>query len=248
MRQNLLGSNILSMSMYNAAAQANSRMNHPGAQHHLQYAMAESYLPMGYDMQSIYDQGAYPAPMDTGDIYHLPPIDNVGAVYDGNWTQGADYWNPDAVQGAEYPVPHPNLQPPQPIASSDYYAPPPLHGVPHDYGMPPVAPVQPLPQEAAAPPPKDVSQGLASEYQIPPVDPQAPHHHAEPEKRRDPALHEWAREGQQTPSGHVIFNERLFDGALGSATLPALGDSGPRDEGLAGFDEAITQAIEMSHW
>lgn len=45
MRQNLFGSNLLNMSMYNAqqAGRSNVMPHHPGAQ----YAMNESYIPMG---------------------------------------------------------------------------------------------------------------------------------------------------------------------------------------------------------
>ncbi|ORX41040.1 hypothetical protein BD324DRAFT_612990 [Kockovaella imperatae] len=248
MRQNLLGSNILSMSMYNAAAQANGRMNHPGAQHHLQYAMAEQYLPIGYDMQPIYDQSIYPAQMDAGEMYRLPPIDNVGAIYEGNWTQGTDYWNAETMGHLqEYPVPHPGLPGQQPIANTDYYAPPPLQpGSHHEYAL---QPGQHPPQGEPGPLPRDLSHGLPAEYQLPPLDRQAHHGQIEFEKHRDVMFPDWARDGQQTPSGHVVFNERLFDGALGSATLPAIGvDTGPRDEGLAGFDEAIAQANDVSHW
>jgi len=69
-----------------------------------------------------------------------------------------------------------------------------------------------------------------------------------PEDSRDrqPELAEWERDGQQTPSGHVLFNERLFDGALGSASLPTI--LGDRDDGLAGFDEAMAQASEIPQW
>ena len=231
MRQNLLGSNILSMSMYNAAAQANGRVAaHPGTQHHLQYAMAESYLPVGYDMQ-MYDQNVYP--MSGNEMYRLPPMEPVREVYEGEWTQGPDYWSADNLQRPDHSGPLLGSQ--QQMAQSDYYAPQ-LQVAPQDYTQ----------QASANPDVQRVGQGLPGEYYLDPVAHQ--HQHIESEKRQDSRLHEWARDGQQTPSGHVVFNERLFDGALGSAILPPLGESGPRDEELAGFDEAVAQASEMARW
>lgn len=50
----------------------------------------------------------------------------------------------------------------------------------------------------------------------------------------DPEIPEWTRVAQ-TPSGHVEFNERLFDG------LPT-GLSERRDDGLGSFEEAVAQA------
>lgn len=68
----------------------------------------------------------------------------------------------------------------------------------------------------------------------------------------DTRMHEWGGEGQQTPSGHVMFNERLFDGALGSAGLPTSLLDGGRDDGLdhglAGFEEAMAQAADLGQW
>jgi hypothetical protein len=49
----------------------------------------------------------------------------------------------------------------------------------------------------------------------------------------------------EAPSGHVFFNERLFDGALGSA--PVVGRR-EEDEGLGAFDEAVAQANETPEW
>ncbi|WVR08543.1 hypothetical protein IAU60_005598 [Kwoniella sp. DSM 27419] len=57
---------------------------------------------------------------------------------------------------------------------------------------------------------------------------------------------EWTREvGQQTPSGHVVFTERLFDGALGTAGLQ---DRRGSDEELGMFDQAVEQAGEVEPW
>jgi hypothetical protein len=49
----------------------------------------------------------------------------------------------------------------------------------------------------------------------------------------DPTVRDWGMAEQQTPSGHVVFNENLFDGAL------------TKDEGLGDFDQAVEQANEM---
>lgn len=52
----------------------------------------------------------------------------------------------------------------------------------------------------------------------------------------------------EAPSGHVIFNERLFDGVLGSAALPGGGGRREHDEGLGAFDEAVAQANDSPGW
>ena len=233
------------MSMYNAAAQANGMMTgHPGVQHHLQYAMAESYLPVGYDMQ-MYDQNVYHAPMNGSDMYRLPPMEPGRQIYEGEWTHGQDYWSADNMQRPDYPVPLPAGQQQQQLPPTDFYAPP-LQVAPQGH-----APQPPTTQDVHQAPVSNVGQGLPGDYYLEPVA-QPVHHqhtHVESEKRHDNRMHEWARDGQQTPSGHVVFNERLFDGALGSATLPPLGgETGPRDEGLAGFDEAVAQVNDLAQW
>lgn len=287
MRQNLLGPNLLNISMYNAAAQAAaaaqraglqpppggmvSMANHPGAahHHHLQYAMAESYLPMGYDGDGrpisyehpMYQQGMALGGVDeSGEMYRLPPIDQHGlagngGVYDHphgphgghaphGWTDGqgvmvGEYWDENAVGGE-------GMMYDQSQMMGEGYYPPILPGdeyANHDYA-------NNLPLESMA------------EYHLPPLldhhqDPPGPsaqqghsldHLRFDDQSKDlpDPRMREWARDAQQTPSGHVIFNERLFDGALGSATLPAL--EGRRDEGLSGFDEAIAQANDIAQW
>ena len=238
MRQNLLGTNLLNMSLYNAAAQRGQIPNHPGAQHHLQYAMAEGYLPVSYDIerQNVpYDHtGMYGVPlMNSNDMYRLPPIDNMGLDYDstGQWAHqdSNDFWqipdhsrqsyglhDPSAMQGDPSAYPPLGYDPTVSVGNEPYHLPPLIdpYGPQDDHSLPPtMAPFG------------NLDNGL------------------EP----DPRMHEWARDGQQTPSGHVTFNERLFDGALGSAGLPPLGDVAG-DADLAGFDEAIAQANELSQW
>nr|XP_019051081.1 hypothetical protein I302_01529 [Kwoniella bestiolae CBS 10118]OCF30011.1 hypothetical protein I302_01529 [Kwoniella bestiolae CBS 10118] len=60
-----------------------------------------------------------------------------------------------------------------------------------------------------------------------------------------------SKEGQQTPSGHVLFNERLFDGALGTAGLTdkTKGHEGTlNDDDLGMFDQAMEQAGDIGNW
>ena len=262
MRQNLLGSNILSMSMYNAAQAANRQsLNHPGAQHYMQYAPAEQYLPVGYEMDPNHmgypDQGMYPGGMDGGEMYRLPPMDGMGMEYDAGWTQGAEYWSgPEGMAHGDYAMTQAMGQ--QATGAVEFYQGMPTHPMGHEYG---VRPEEVHQHPHVQPPhlgPVEIGHEAMHDYRLPPlagpssVQPAQPAQLAvETTERRDPRVLEWAREGQQTPSGHVVFNERLFDGALGSATLPSLevGDElAPRDEGLAGFDEAIAQAGEMDTW
>ncbi|WVF68219.1 hypothetical protein IAT40_002984 [Kwoniella sp. CBS 6097] len=72
--------------------------------------------------------------------------------------------------------------------------------------------------------------------------------------------HQGGGVNQQTPSGHVLFNERLFDGALGTAGLHdqdkerGEGVNGSREQGekeaneeaLGMFDQAMEQAGQVS--
>lgn len=254
MRQNLLGSNLLNMSLYNAANQ-NRMLTHPGAQHYSQYAMQDQYMapvqghdidgnPLSYsDGQAMYPGGG----LDAGAMYRLPSIDGSGLVYGDHphvahsnaahqgWGDpnalgmagefGAnDYWCGAGPSDYHYPHEHADL-------NQDYYA---GTGAAGEY-----------------------NQMHPSQYQLAPmVDPSARMSHdaqpldvAEGQQNRqpDPRLNDWARDGQQTPSGHVMFNERLFDGALGSASIPSLLGDG-RDDGLAGFNEAMAQASEIPQW
>jgi len=226
MRQSLLGSNLLNMSMYNAHAQAQAQANgqghrpnvmphHPGAQ----YAMAESYIPMGYDLdgqpivQSGYpvQEGMYPGQAVDGDMYRLPPIDpgvmNMGYGEMGWNGEGVEYW--DGMGQAQGYDPH-----------EEYYDPAPAGYTYSD-------------------------QAPGDDFRLPPLL-EGSRVGMEMDRRKDegvdPRMREWARDGQQTPSGHVLFNERLFDGALGSAGI----HQEKRDEGLSGFDEAIAQVNDTS--
>lgn len=266
MRQNLLGSNLLSMSLYNAA---NARLassaaataaaendyryhsgidamgttvghghTHPG----MQYAL-DSYIQLGYGLDNRpvqvagYSGEMYGAPSTASghgsDIYRLPPINGMMAVENGyEWhAPSMEYWDqtnvdPEAAQRqAGYPF------------EGEYYA---THydlegGVPEqtEYHLSSLMETShvgngSLPERA----PGDI---IAGAYVT----------HEKQEDKELPSMRQWAGEGQQTPSGHVMFNERLFDGALGSAGLP---DKAEEPDALAMFDQAMEQAGEIAPW
>lgn len=230
MRQNLFGSNLLNMSMYNAqqAGRSNVMPHHPGAQ----YAMNESYIPMGYDLEGrpvmpagfAPQEGMYPpGPAVEGEMYRLPPIDNgmMNVGYDGmGWHDGAvEYWDAVDGQGHQYET-HPargEYYHTQAPAGYDFTDPPPGAG----YRLPPLL-------EGSREGGHTINMGTDRRD----------------DEGVDPRMTEWSLDGQQTPSGHVLFNERLFEGALGSAGL----QQDRRDEGLVGFDEAIAQVNEVPQW
>jgi len=293
MRQNLLGSNLLNMSLYNAAQQGRSVPSHPGAQHHLQYTMKDQYMPppMGYELDphaphgmhgahsmpySEHQPSMYSAPgleMDANDMYRLPPIDGMDVGYDQSWTGGpaagaaaggsgeVDYWT-GAGPGADT-LPYNGGAAHEYSAGAlgyqeSYY--PPMQGMGdydpnasmiHQYQLPPLIDPTGTVTAAAGAAAAGASGAGASGGQgvqqtppqaMPPQQAQAPR----VDESIDAAMHEWSAEGQQTPSGHVMFNERLFDGALGSSGLPSFMDG--RDDGLAGFEEALAQAGEIAQW
>lgn len=292
MRQNLLGSNLLNMSLYNAAQQGRSVPSHPGAQHHLQYAVADPYVapPMGYELDphashaahtvhgmpySEHQPGMYPASgieMDANDMYRLPPIDGMNMPYESGWTVPGpgvvagsngeiDYWTSAGPGGEAHPHAYPggaaHEYPAGDLGYQDSYYPPmqgmgdydPNTSMIHQYQLPPL--IDPTGQVAAAAVAAAAS-GAASNggHGI-----EAAHSHAGqpqqgPSTRADESIdtrmHEWSADGQQTPSGHVLFNERLFDDPLGSSALPSFMDG--KDDGLAGFEEAMAQAGEIAQW
>ncbi|WVO17430.1 hypothetical protein L204_105122 [Cryptococcus depauperatus] len=265
MRQNLLGTNLLNMSLYNAA---NARLasttandyhaqqaaaagmsgpagvhghTHPG----MQYAM-DSYLQMGYGLDGrpvqvggyggeAYGQNAQPAaPVPTGheaEMYRLPPIDgmlNVGNGYE---------WQPPSMEYWEQNNAAPDMAPPAngyPGGEEAYYA--------HSYDMDGV-PVQAM--EYRLPPLMEASRERHSVHEQAPGDIIASAFHEENQNKGSHNMRQWTHQGQQTPSGHVMFNERLFDGALGSATMP---ERTGGEDGLGIFDQAIENAGEVEPW
>ena len=271
MRQNLLGTNILNMSMYNAQAQAQAPAqahaqsnqpqvipHHPGAQ----YALTETYMPIGYDMEGrsilpsgFLDQDIYPnqgiyataAGMgpDGGDMYCLPPMDQAiiggGMAHDGLWIgsnndeNGVDYWNGTEGPGHLNSHIQNHQQPHDPSVSTeaDY------HSQRHGYGYSEPGPGM----DYHLPPLVDTSGHGAGSGPGHAVDFGIMNYRHEDEEGEDPRMRDWGKEGLQTPSGHVLFNERLFDGALGSAGVQQ--HSERTDEGLVGFGEAIAQANQV---
>lgn len=317
MRQNLIGSNLLSVSMYNAAQQraaaaaaaagGNNNVNHyggynippggdiagvgvggmpshPGAQHY-QYTMGgEPYLPVGYDIDGqavsydptggMYDPNSMNGGMDSGEMYRLPPIGDLSQGHPGaygDWqAPGGDYWGHDPNTYGGHGGDTMGMG--DAAGEMGYYGHPggmEGYDVNGGYQLPPL--IDP-----------SNSHGLQAHQAHLEHQDHQPHHvdyrqeyaHGEGYESNEPGPsgagpsrnsvdHPWADahgtsgEGQQTPSGHVMFNERLFDGALGSAGLGGLGDAGPsglglggggRDDGMSGFEEAMAQVNEISQW
>ncbi|OXG40906.1 specific transcriptional repressor [Cryptococcus neoformans Bt15] len=272
MRQNLLGSNLLSMSLYNAANarlassaaattaaendyryhSSNDAMGatigqghtHPG----MQYAL-DSYIQLGYGLDNRplqvagYAGEMYGAPVPLAststvsghesDIYRLPPINGMIGVGNGyEWhAPSIGYWDqtnidPEAAQPqggypieGEYCTTHYDLEGRVP-AQTEYRFSSLMETSREDYGS--------LPEGG----PGNI---IAGAYVT----------HEEQENKELPSMRQRAGEGRQTPSGHVIFNERLFDGALGSAGLP---DKAEGPDALAMFDQAMEQAGKAAPW
>ncbi|ORY26599.1 hypothetical protein BCR39DRAFT_254421 [Naematelia encephala] len=227
MRQNLLGSNLLNMSMYNAAQQqqqAQQRQHanamHPHSHPGMQYAMAENYMPVGYDLDGrpvmphqypgeMYPPGAMAGPEEG--MYHLPPLEGPGYNLGWQGEQALDpYWNSAPVQDGYI---HPEAGSSHP---DEYYT-------NSEYALPPLMEQGPR-EGVVAGPSINMASGAGGEDA----------------DGVDPRMRDWTGEVNQTPSGHVMFSERLFDG-LGSAGLG-------RDDGLAAFDEAMKDAQEVNPW
>ncbi|KAL7419486.1 hypothetical protein Q5752_006324 [Cryptotrichosporon argae] len=220
MRQNLLGSSLASMQIYNqnaayqAAAAAAAGVlpayrtmpHHPGAAH--LYASNE-YASMTYDADGRLAQPYYEG-YDTS--YRLPPIQGIEhGVWDP--AQMGGYYAAEGSQAA-YAVPQQDDYLPD-GAQYEQYLDPDAYRAPLETAQE-VPAVEPLPVTR----PADI---VASSYQ-----------------------ESWAAghdglAAQQTPSGHVVFNERLFDGELGSATFE-------RDDGLGDFGDAVAEAGGAEAW
>jgi hypothetical protein len=255
MRQNLLGSSLLNMSMYNAHAQQQRSGQHQSHLHGhghshpgMQYAMAESYVPIGYDLNGrpVMD-GGYPAQagyaqeMYGDDMYRLPPIMGYeGQPMGWEGDAGAEYYQ-TRVAGMAEDYLHAEGADMAGFAMEggvgeldlglDYHLPSLLDPEQLDVGLA----VGGAGAGPSGPRPADIIAGQYARDGALPDD----------DKGEDPRMRNWVPEAQQTPSGHVIFNERLFDGALGSAGL-GIGEG--HDEGLGAFDEAVQQAHDMTAW
>jgi hypothetical protein len=242
MRQNLLGTNLLNISLYNAQhghpVSQRGPVAHPGAQH-LQYTMADQYPPMDYNMNQYHHEHGenqiYPGGQMgmEQDMYRLPPIDGMlygseTSMWGGNAGQGSEGvgmgmeygWDNQGMMGnqVEYGSGMGDLDLRQHHFQDAYYPSSSQEGYDH------------------------FGQSIMPDYQLPPIDPS---HHFQARKEVQPLpppIVTWANEPQQTPSGHVMFNERLFDGALPSAGMQ------PEAEGLAAFDEAVAEAGDIPSW
>jgi hypothetical protein len=248
MRQNLLGTNLLNISLYNAqhGHTHTSRglatvPTHPGQQYIQHHMDNNGYLPIGmngmygnegmYRLPPLDGYGGQPMPIGyEGWEGHPPAQMGMGQYGYGGW-EGSGMVQPEygmgnemlhpQIQDAYYPLPaHEPFDPyAQNVGVAEYQLPPilePSHGETASMGM------GQSHTDSMEPP----RQGTTSNtFEMPKV----------------PPIESWVtNEGQQTPSGHVGFNERLFDGALGSAGLQDLG----REEGLSAFDEAVAQASD----
>ncbi|WVQ85956.1 hypothetical protein IAT38_008124 [Cryptococcus sp. DSM 104549] len=277
MRQNLLGSNLLNMSLYNAAnsrlaSNPNGYPSHPGAAHAAAAAAAGhgqhpgmgyqmDYMPMGYDLEGRpiamggaggggYAQDVYgvaPAPQHPGqetDMYRLPPIDGMMGMPQAGyeWQQpGMEYWEQPAGGVA------PEMMPQQAgygVPAEEYYAPsyemePGMHEAGMEYRLPPLMETS---RDGGVP---GGSSGDRAPGDIIAGDYAANSAGGNIGERGIPGMRDWAVEGQQTPSGHVMFNERLFDGALGSAGLQGRGEA---EDALGMFDQAMEHAGEVAQW
>lgn len=236
MRQNLLGSSLLNGMLYNqgyqqqgpphaaARAAAPDMPQHPGQQYHLAQHPGEYAMPVGYDVDGrpimrpypshpgAYDQ-QHPGP----DMYRLPPIqDAVGwDSHDHAYVPPRmDHWPMHGHEGH-------GAGTPEELHHAGGYFDGPSHPAQHYY--PEYAPEAEY--EYRFPPLIDGS--TAPRTAMPP--PEVP-------------LGGPTATVPEAPSGHVMFNERLFDGALGSARREL-------DESLGAFDEAVAQANEApSGW
>jgi hypothetical protein len=271
MRQNLLGANLLDMSMYNAQAQqqriaqhhapahgyqhgATHAHTHPG----MQYAMAEAaYLPMGYDMDGRpvmsggYMTGpeSYTHDVYSDDVYRLPPImgyDNPAAAGWDTDESGSEHWQASGSTGEEYIQMDPNG-----VFAAGGTSEFGEFGAGMEYRLPPLLDPGHLGMDinmdgTAGPSSLRPGENPGGQFAVArgPIDTATNVGAGGPggfdAKGMDSRMREWVGEAQQTPSGHVMFNERLFDGALGTAGLG--------DEGLGAFDEAVQQTNDMPSW
>lgn len=261
MRQNLLGSSLLSGMLYNqgyqqgpphpAARPAGPGMpGHPGAQYHLAQHPGDYGVPVGYDIDGRpilrsyagggYEHAPHPHPQQPGaEMYRLPPIqDAVGgpSMWDGHDMSHfppprMDHWLGHEQGDFNHPhVQASDLTPDEQLHQHGGYFEGAQHYYPSyedEYRFPPLFDPATAPRTAVPAP--DMS-GLHGDHTT---------------TTAAAAAAAGATSMPEAPSGHVIFNERLFDGALGSAPMAGRRDL---DEGLGAFDEAVAQANETSAW
>lgn len=246
MRSNLLGQNLLNISLFNAAQQQAQEQQRAAAiaAAHAQANYAAQYGPYGHALPyaSDYQSSNY-------DTYHSQGYEGYQQGYEPYASQPT-YANDNyrVTQGGA-------LNGEQPVM--DYY---------HSQGQP---------ETDATYYPGYAAQGgyenhVSEKYTLPPILSQQEGNHNlsyQPPQRldyeTDPRLHVTTHPGLfatveddlhaqtapsnphdndgdmnlQTPSGHVRFDESLFDGALGM---------NGKDDGLGDFEQAMQQANEMS--
>ena len=258
MRQNLLGSSLLGGMMYQQSYQHSGhhmdhRMpvqnmpQHPGAQYHVAHHPSEYAMPVGYDVDGrpvmrSYHGGGYEAPLQhpqslahdgmhaSEGMYRLPPIQD--AVDPGMW---------DSHDMAQYPPPRMDHWPEDPYGQHAQQA----QWTPEDEGAHQAGYFEGGDQypdyerQYRFPSMLEGSSAPMPPSALPPVTMPFDDGAADVWKEAGPSL------APDAPSGHVFFNERLFDGALGSA--PMAGRSHD-DEGLGAFHEAVAQVNETPDW
>ena len=242
MRQNLLGSSLLGGMMYQQHYQPDHRMpvqsmpQHPGAQYHVAHHPAEYAMPVGYDIDGrpvirSYHSSGYDHPVQQPHdaMYRLPPIQDA---------VGGNMW--DSPDMAHYPPPRMEHWPEDPYGQHAQSQWTPEDEGAHQSGYFEGAEQYPnYEQQYRFPPMLEGSNGLMPASAVPSVDMLGNEVNDDPWREAGPS------HAPEAPSGHVFFNERLFDGALGSAPMAGRRDE---DEGLGAFNEAVAQANETPEW
>nr|XP_019000384.1 uncharacterized protein I203_07166 [Kwoniella mangroviensis CBS 8507]OCF63845.1 hypothetical protein I203_07166 [Kwoniella mangroviensis CBS 8507] len=204
---------------------------------------------------------------DHPEMYRLPPLEGMVDVnnHAGQAATGYETWQTQPGGNGEYwdqqPLPGLSYDPHAvgPSAGDEYY-----NTSFGDQGIPGADPsgmIEPNGLEYRLPPlmsiPRDGQNSngrpgdlIASQY----AREHTSSHHSESSSGEKAREERTSKEGQpqqsqQTPSGHVLFNERLFDGALGSAGLSDKRNGGSGlDDGLGIFDQAMEQAGDLGNW
>ncbi|WVQ63308.1 uncharacterized protein L199_001460 [Kwoniella botswanensis] len=204
---------------------------------------------------------------DHPEMYRLPPIEGMvdinnpaaqaGTGYETWQTQAGgngEYWDQQPLPGLSY-----DTQAVGPSIGEEYY-----NASYGDQGLPggdPSGMMEPNGLEYRLPPLMDIPRDgpssserpgdlIASQY----ARGHTSSHHSGSSSGDKAREERTTKEGQpqqsqQTPSGHVLFNERLFDGALGTAGLPDKRNDGcGLDDDLGMFDQAMEQAGDLGNW
>jgi hypothetical protein len=251
MRQNLLGHNLLNMSLYNAAQQRQQQQQRASEMSAQQQQAQAGYYGHAHT-HPVYGVDNMPSHYPHQTEYELDPYAHPGYPGHPGHPGHAGYGGPAFGYGPEYaedmylpPIGYD--EPAYEVRMDPYYG----QGHPHPYGH--YGPDHPMdrgyPVEEAYLPGPGGDGGeydMQESYRLPPLLHQASsiptsavpgglHARVEDEDERgeDPRVRDWRMAEQTTPSGHVAFDERLFDGALS------------KEDGLGDFDDAMRQANEM---